>query len=272
MLKTCIAKLMIYKSLSPLSADVNKNQRPTSPFSVVIEGSHVAVALAAVAIVTTFLLAGCGVEQQPAGPPATQEVFKKIYETNAWQCEESRSGPGSSQAETLTLSRRLVTLLRRHAVGSLLDAACGDVNWMRRIDIGSASYLGMDIVPALIADNQRRFAAATGRNFIEGDFTQDALPKVDLIICRDALVHLPLAQIHQALANFKRSGSVWLLTTHYPAVTSNREIEIGEWRAVNLTAPPFDLPPPVEVLREADVGQAGLDPGKQLALWRLADL
>ena len=41
-----------------------------------------------------------------------------------------------------------------------------------------------------------------------------------------------------------RSGIPYLLTTTFPGAAANEEIVTGDWRVLNLEAPPFGLPPP----------------------------
>jgi hypothetical protein len=60
------------------------------------------------------------------------------------------------------------------------------------------------------------------------DLTKDRLPKVDLILSRDALVHLSSRDCLAALANFKSSKSQYLLMTTFPAVIKNEDILTGE--------------------------------------------
>jgi hypothetical protein len=93
-----------------------------------------------------------------------------------------------------TLRPRLAALLRRLGIQSLLDLGCGDFNWMRLVDLASVEYLGGDIVPALIQHNVRRYGAA-GRRFVVMDMLRDSLPKVDLILCREGLVHFSFSDI-----------------------------------------------------------------------------
>lgn len=71
------------------------------------------------------------------------------------------------------------------------------------------------------------------------DITVNPLPTADLILCRDCLVHLSFAHIDAALANFRASGARWLLTTTFPMIEENVDCEDGDWRALNLTLPPF---------------------------------
>lgn len=90
-----------------------------------------------------------------------REVFAKIYRKNLWLDSESRSGVGSRVTETRNVSSALPRLLRELNVRTLLDAPCGDLNWIRHVELGPITYLGADIVPALISDHTERFAGVS---------------------------------------------------------------------------------------------------------------
>lgn len=145
---------------------------------------------------------------------------------------------------------------------------------MRTLDLSGIDYLGADIVPEIVVANQERHAApdnsAAGRRFQVLDAAADALPAVDLILCRDLLIHLSLGDIERVLANFLASGSRLLLATHFASCTENVEIVSGDFRPVNLCAPPFGWPPPLEMIDEQSRMEGGA--GRGLGLWRLGDL
>lgn len=206
-----------------------------------------------------------------AAPKAAhQAIFTRIYETNDWGDAESRSGPGSTRRRGAEIRPALVDLLARYSVSTLLDAPCGDFNWIRDVTPGAvASYIGVDIVEELIAENNARYGDERHR-FLCRDLTRDPLPRADLILCRDALIHFSFADIRLALANFQRSGSEFLLTTSFIDVARNEDIRTGGWRPLNLQAGPFRFPEPLEVLD--DIPTATVAPGKRLCLWRLASI
>lgn len=161
-------------------------------------------------------------------------------------------------------------LLRELGVDSILDAPCGDFNWMRTVNLGTAGYIGVDVVPELVARNEKLYGSPS-RTFIQCDITRDSLPRVDIILCRDCLVHLPDTEINRAIRNFKRSGSTYLLTTTYPSQGATRSSIIGLWRPLNLELPPFSLAPPLRMLAEGFTSAEEL-PDKSLGLWRLEDI
>jgi SAM-dependent methyltransferase len=195
------------------------------------------------------------------------DVFSRAYEKNTWGGRESGSGAGSDLRATEVVRTQLTGLLHRHKVTSLLDAPCGDWNWMQHVDLTGIEYLGADIVPSVIAANQQKFERP-GVSFAIADLTRDNLPPAEAIICRDCLAHLSYHDISEILANFRRTGATWVLLNTYPEVENNRNQFTGaRWRLLNLQLPPFNFPDPVEALSDG----GDVVPG-QLALWRMSDL
>jgi hypothetical protein len=200
-----------------------------------------------------------------------RERFARIYETNLWGSEVSVSGSGSVDEQTAAIRAKLPVLLQELKVRSMLDLPCGDFGWMREVDLSGIAYTGADIVPDLIARHQHAFTGPS-RRFSVLDLTRDALPTVDLVFCRDCLVHLSFLHVWQAISNLKVSGSRWLLTTTFPANPQNNDIEDGDWRLLNFELAPFSFPPPVAVLNEECTEHDGAFADKSLGLWALADL
>jgi hypothetical protein len=198
--------------------------------------------------------------------------FDLIHRTNLWGADSSVSGVGSELAATATLRRELSKLLRDLDVRALLDLPCGDFGWMAHVDLAGVRYLGADIVPALIAANTAHHARPDRIAFRHLDLVDDPLPAADLILCRDCLVHLSFAHIHRALRNIRRSGSRWLLTTTFLQITSNGDIDDGDWRPLNLQRAPFDFPEPAAVIVEGCDEAGGDYADKALALWPIAQL
>ncbi len=193
------------------------------------------------------------------------ERFRLLHELGLYHAE-SQSGEGSSLAETRALRAALPGLLARYEIESLLDLPCGDFFWMRTVDLTGIDYLGADIVPEIVAANEERFGTP-GRRFRVLDAAADSLPAVDLILCRDLLIHLSLGDIARVLAGFAASGSRLLLTTHFAGCEENAEIVSGDFRPVNLCASPFGWPPPLAVIDEESRMAGGA--GRGLGLWRL---
>lgn len=200
-----------------------------------------------------------------------EKAFTYIYANNQWGHADSVSGHGSSLEKTRGVRERLPEILRKYEVRSVLDVPCGDFHWLKELDLTGISYTGGDIVQPLVRRAQRLYGGP-GRRFITLDASADTVPKADLIICRDLLIHLPLATGMQVLQNLRASGSGLLLTTSYVFEGENRDIPVGGWRPINLEMPPFSLPPPLESIDDGDNEPALQDYGKRLLLWRVSDL
>jgi SAM-dependent methyltransferase len=199
-----------------------------------------------------------------------QRVFDHIRRVNLWQSQESASGRGSELACTAPLRAALPDLFQQFGIRSILDAPCGDFNWMQHVPLAGIAYTGMDIVPDLIDRNQQRYATPSIQ-FSVGDITKDVLPPVDLIVSRDCLVHLSLQDACRALHQFQQSGSRYLLTTTYPHTSINRDAPTGSWKPLNLCQPPFNFPDPLRLLPDpSDDTGANLD--KSMGLWNLQTL
>jgi hypothetical protein len=188
-----------------------------------------------------------------------EQVFTRIYARNLWGSADSRSGVGSTADATQAVSGALPTLWAQHGIRSLVDAPCGDCNWMSRIAPGLEHYLGVDIGPQLIEDNQRRYPHL---QFRVADLTHDPLPKADAIHCRDCFQHLPTRLIRAALKNFEASGARWLMLTTNADVPAYHDVVIGGFHPINFLSPPFNFPAPIAEIAEDDAGRV-------LALWDL---
>jgi len=199
-----------------------------------------------------------------------QRRFTTIYENNEWRSDESASGVGSTRARGADFQDDLVALINRWQISSIVDAPCGDLNWMRNVLAQrEIDYTGIDIVPALI-ERVSRAHSESQRRFLCADMTRDDLPAADLVLCRDGLVHLSFADARAAIRNFQRSRARYLLTTTFVARTKNADIPTGEWRVLNLEKAPFRFPPPLAVIDERCRHSGGIYRDKRLALWELA--
>lgn len=203
----------------------------------------------------------------PDGPTARAAAFTEIFRTNHWQDPESVSGPGSTLARTADLRAALPALLRELGARSLLDLGCGDARWIARTPLRGIRYTGVDLVAPLVR-RARLQHGWRGLRFRRLDIVEGPLPRADVVLCRDALIHLTDASIARVLANVRRSGSAYLLTStfrdhdHAPL---GPEGEGWGWRTVNLERPPFALPAPLRTI--PDTPRAPGYEDKVLALW-----
>jgi hypothetical protein len=200
-------------------------------------------------------------------------TFGRVYRENGWGDTESVSGTGSNYQATAVLRRELPALWQRHNVRSLLDIPCGDFHWMREVvHAVPGGYMGMDVVSPLIADNRKRYTWNQRIHFLRGNILRTRLPAVDLILCRDCLVHFSYRDIRRALLNIQRSNANYLLTTTFPNPYNRDSITGDYWRPINLERPPFSFPKPIELLNEGCSEIGGECADKSLGLWHIRDL
>lgn len=202
--------------------------------------------------------------------------FNYIHDVNLWGNQESISGPGSTLEETLVLRDNLPVLLKELGAKSMLDIPCGDYSWMSRIpweNFDGFQYIGADIVPALTEQNKQRWRGHSevfGHQWMTLDLTKDPLPDVDVVFVRDCLVHLSYENIELALNNIWRSKAKWLCTTWFRFTETNKDIQDGDWRPLNLMAPPFDLPHPDSYIVEKCMEAKGrYKDDKCIGVWRV---
>ena len=173
------------------------------------------------------------------------ERFAKIYEQGLWKTEESLSGAGSDLSFTANIREELPALVKRHGFERIVDVGCGDNNWINLIrEQLSVEYTGLDIVPSVIAKNRELYADEKTR-FEVADAVQDPLPACDLIMARDVIFHLSFADIDGLLENLQRTQFRYLLTTSHmtDAHFTNRDIQTGDFRNIDLFKPPFGFDP-----------------------------
>lgn len=177
-----------------------------------------------------------------SGYKENSTAFAAIYAENLWENPESRSGWGSTLVYTTTLRRRLAKLLVDMNVKILLDAPCGDFNWMSHVPFPAGMhYIGADIVPELIATLTAKYADKPEHDFRVIDLVHDPLPSADLWLCRDLLAHLRNADGLGVIRNFVASDIPYLLMKTYDFVAANSDTRPGGFRYINLRRPPFRL-------------------------------
>lgn len=155
---------------------------------------------------------------------------------------ETANGPGSTMCAT-EVTRQLLTEVLQSNITSMLDAPCGDWNWMQHVNLGGITYTGWDVDEEIL--RLARSRAHDHQTFQQRNLLTAEIPKVDLILCRDFLIHLPNEYAKRVLDKFTRSGSLFLVATNFPKCDNNGPAvndSPGYYcRPINLEAPPFNL-------------------------------
>jgi len=131
----------------------------------------------------------------------------------------------------------LEDFIRANGVRSVLDYGCGDWQFSRLIDWQQALYVGVDVVPKIIEENQRHGCEQVEFRISSADPSE--LPPADLLIAKDVLQHLPNEQVMSFLAKIAPRYEMALLTND-TGDEPNVDIGIGEWRALDLLGAPFE--------------------------------
>jgi 2-polyprenyl-3-methyl-5-hydroxy-6-metoxy-1,4-benzoquinol methylase len=167
-----------------------------------------------------------------------KKVFSKIYKEDLWQ---GGSGAGSKLENVKEYVDILQKYIDKPEVKTVLDLGCGDWQFSKFLDLSSVLYLGIDVVDSVIDSNINLYSDSN-IDFISRDITTYELPQVDLIICKDVLQHLCNKDVINVLVKIIKSSKFALITNDfYPESTSNRDIENGDYRYLDLTLSPFFL-------------------------------
>lgn len=187
-------------------------------------------------------------ESVRSGAEAIESVFEFYAAAGHWldrNNPESLSGPGSTLKYTTSFRDAFEGFLERYNCRSLLDAPCGDFNWMKLVRFPpNLRYYGGDVSSTLTNMNRIRHQGGQ-RLFFQINLISEALPEADAWLCRDCLFHLSLEHATSVLKNALDSKfRHYLISSHYN--DTNFEIVTGEFRELNLMKPPFRFPRPIE--------------------------
>lgn len=187
-----------------------------------------------------------------SGDALRRAAFDAIYASKQWGDFESRSGPGSTVPYTANVRKLLATAWKTFAAPDrplrFLDAPCGDCNWLpKTTGFYDIAYTGADIVVNATVNNARRYRHESNMRFMSLDLVMEELPKAqDMVLCRDALQHLPLKDAIAVVKNIERSGAKYLITNWHGLSPGNHDISApGEWFMVDIFQPPFNFSQPL---------------------------
>lgn len=194
------------------------------------------------------------------------EVFSRIAESNSWGSAETISGHGSTLEACRSILEQFPGWLSRYHIRKIVDLGCGDFNWMRCADLSAVEYDGYDVAPLAIAAAVRH--ARPNIHFHHADILRMEVPKSDLVILKDVLIHLPDKEALWILDAIRKSGSSYLAATTSPSFDNSdrHRLSVGAFSPINLEAAPFFLPRPVDQIK---VPHREGNPQKFFAIWDL---
>jgi hypothetical protein len=196
--------------------------------------------------------------------------FTQIYHKNYWGGIQSLSGKGSDKVQTGFLKIQLIDLVKQLNIKILIDAPCGDFNWMKDIitELNLDYYYGIDIVKELV-DKLNKNYDNPKIEFQYKDIVISPLPKGDLLLCRDCLCHLTYESIFLFLENFIKLEIPYLLTTTFDKIRENKNLlrDGNGWFAICLLNEPFNFPEPIKLINEKCTEDSNRWTDKSLGLW-----
>tara|TARA_B110000305_G_C19254612_1_gene546453 strand:- start:204 stop:914 length:711 start_codon:yes stop_codon:yes gene_type:complete len=199
-----------------------------------------------------------------------EKKFNFIYKNKYWQNIDngSLSGAGSNLDDsTHNLSLELPKFINKYKIGSLVDIPCGDWAWMSKLELSNINYTGCDIVEDMIEVNNKKYKNSK-ITFIKKNLSCDDLPKADMILVRDLLVHLKYPDIISCLNNIKKHKYAYIAITNFPSLGENIDNRFGDrWKPINFNLKPYLLPKPDLVLPDdSQIGE--YDSQKTIAIWK----
>ena len=132
-------------------------------------------------------------------------VFSDIYEKSLWgeSKEKFCSGMGSSEVNSNEYVAWVNQFITDKKIRSVVDLGCGDFQVGRRLELGSASYTGCDVVPQLVAHNNETFGNEN-ISFKVCNIIEDELPEADFCMIRQVFQHLSNDSIQSVLQKLKK--------------------------------------------------------------------
>ena len=172
---------------------------------------------------------------------ARRETFEGIYSGHSWG-GGSRSGPGSDPEHTVSYVRFVGRWLECHPeCRRIVELGCGDWVTTRLIPLGPQhSYLGLDIVPEIIASNRENFQSPNVR-FECSDFLSNTPPGGDLLLIKDVLQHLSNRSVHEFLQKILPQFRYAIITNDIRKYKEQRLLGILVFRR-DLQQPNMDAP------------------------------
>lgn len=165
---------------------------------------------------------------------------------------ETRCGIGATVANTENIRKELPILFQELGIRSIVDAPCGDFNWLSTVSMKQIDYTGCDIDATNLKIARGRKTDARTTNFLQLDLRRDAIPTSDMMLCREFLQHLPNSQARDVLANFYYSRTPFLVVTCHKNKENGDIPRPGGFRQLNLELAPFNLPRPLSFIEDGD--------------------
>jgi SAM-dependent methyltransferase len=186
------------------------------------------------------------------GELSVADAFTRIYRQKMWGNpvnEKFFSGGGSLEHFGGPYAEAVNRFIAERGIKTVVDLGCGDFRIGRRIcEANQIRYIGVDIVPDLIAHNTSKFAG-NGIEFKCVNIIDGQLPDGQLCLIRQVLQHMSNGGIAGVLANCSKFPFLLVTEDVYSGkdMQPNLDVKHGpdnrlfRKSGVYLDLPPFNL-------------------------------
>lgn len=183
----------------------------------------------------------------------------QIFE-QGWTNDDTVCGWGSQLQHTVEVRKLLPHFLKFYNIKKMNDAGCGDLFWIKTMNLLDIDYQGYDAFKRASWDK----LILQGYPLQTFDIVNEVMRPCDLIMCRDVFIHLPNKDVLTALGNFRKSGKFLLSTSFVNGADNDNRMDAPRLQhaKLDLTKEPFNLGKPIGFIPEDY-------PHKILGLWEL---
>ena len=183
-------------------------------------------------LIMVFLLINYGIS-----PASMEKAFTNVYQSHRW-------GEGSGYGSKPENAQPYLILLQKYVVNqkihSIVDLGCGDWQLMRTIKLPDTTrYDGVDVVKSIVEFNTLHYQKPNIHFHYISDLDRFKFKNYDLLIVKDVIQHLPNKDVSYFLKIILPRFRYALITDDYLKNKSNRDIDAGDYRPIDLEEPPF---------------------------------
>lgn len=182
-----------------------------------------------------------------------EKIFSEILNSKFWSAGETICGSGSKKENTHSVVSFLDEFIEEKKITSILDLGCGDLNWIGESIKNLKRYIGVDLGFEMLEKNGDNFPNFKFHKKDILSFMSEFNEKngqIEVIICRDVLVHLDIEYVKSFLQEVSNSKALYFITTSFPESYTNSEIQSGQWRPIDITKEPFNFEYPYSRVSE----------------------
>ncbi|WP_341525298.1 class I SAM-dependent methyltransferase [Nostoc sp. UHCC 0302] len=154
---------------------------------------------------------------------STSDIFSAVYANNVWggSLGEFYSGKGSDNTLSRAYCEFIADFVAKNSVEDIkiVDLGCGDFRVGQQLLQKLAAseikyqYTGVDIVPELIENHQRKYANKD-INFVSLNLIEEDLPQGNICLIRQVLQHLSNQDVKRILDKVSQYKYVFITESH----------------------------------------------------------